>query len=430
MRPVFAWSRSWRAGLRLVPGAAVVAALSLLAAAAAVVVGLAATGPARSPTRVAIRVDCRLPAACRLAESLAVDVWSEHTGWGLPLDVVVGDDQLPRLAAAGVSWQVLVADIDAVARAEAARLRSPAAARPGDWFGEYRDYRAITSYLHQLAATAPDRAAVAGIGSTLDGRTIWALRIGGGARDATPMLIDGTQHAREWIAAMVTTCVADRLVRGYQRDPAIRAFVDHTELWVVPVANPDGYQYSWSQNRYWRKNRRDRHGVDLNRNFDLAWGGTGSSARKRSDVYRGDHPFSEPETAALRDLALSRRIALHIDFHAYGQLVLYPWGHTSTPTEDQARFAATGDRLASAIFAAHRNRYRLMRAVELYTASGIMSDWMYGRAGALSYTVELRPGRGGGFVIPPSEIEPTCDEGLAAVLALRGAPPGAAAPGD
>src|SRR5439155_9721728 len=146
--------------------------------------------------------------------------------------------------------------------------------------------------LHALAGLTPDGMTGQGVGASLDGRTIWALRIG--TPGATPMLIDGTQHAREWISAMVTTCVADRLVRDYDRDPAIRAFVDHTRLWIVPVANPDGYQYSWSTDRYWRKNRRDRFGVDLNRNFSVGFGGSGSSSSRLSPVYRGPYAFSEP----------------------------------------------------------------------------------------------------------------------------------------
>lgn len=399
------------------PGAV---ALALLAVAAAAVVGSwrASPGPL-APTRVAIRVACPEPAHCALAAAVAVDAWSERRGPGVPVDVVVPGDALPRLAAAGVTWQVLVPDIDAEARAEAARLRRPGAADRGDFFADYRDYRAITTHLHELAELAPHLASVHGIGSSVDGRTIWALRIGGRTPDATPMLVNGTQHAREWIAAMVSTCVADRLVRGYDHDPAIRDLVDHTELWVVPVVNPDGYQHTWAHDRYWRKNRRDGHGVDLNRNFGVAWGGAGSSDRKRSDVYRGAHEFSEPETTALRDLALRERVALHVDFHAYGQLVLYPWGHTASPARDRDWFAATGDRIASAIFAAHEQRYRLMSAVELYPASGTMMDWMYGEAGARSYTIELRPRGRGGFVLPPSEIRPSCDEGLAAVLALR-----------
>jgi murein tripeptide amidase MpaA len=392
-----------------------VAALGLLAAVALVGDRTAAT----SPVRVAIRVACDDPAACATAASLALDVWSEQRGSGLPLDVVVASDRLGELAARGVSWQVLVPDIDAVAAAEAARLRSPAA-RTADWSAEYHDYRAIAAHLEQLAGRAPGRAVLAAIGSSLEGRPLWALRIGGD-RDAPAMLINGTQHAREWIAAAVATCVADRLIGDYDRDPEIRAFVDHTQLWVVPVVNPDGYQYSWSTDRYWRKNLRDRHGVDLNRNFPVGFGGTGSSGSKRSEIYRGAYAFSEPESIALRDLARRERIALHIDFHAYGQMLLYPWSHTGTPAKDRDRFAAIGDRMTSAMVAAHGTPYRLTSAIEFYPAAGTMMDWMY-EAGALSYAIELRPrwpGGAPGFVLPPEQIRPTCDEGLAAVLALR-----------
>ncbi|MBI1945743.1 MAG: hypothetical protein HYS27_08605 [Deltaproteobacteria bacterium] len=395
-----------------------VAALASAFAAAATLV-LTPEAPSR---RVAIRVDCVDPAACAHAQATALDVWSEELGPGLPLDVVVRATDLEDLTTAGVAFTVLDPDIDAAARAEAERLRQPKAAGQ-DWFAEYRDYEAISTHLVELAEGAPDRASLKGIGASLDGRTLWALRIhaeGASESDqSTPMLITGTQHAREWIAAMVSTCVADRLVREYQDNEAIRRFVDTTELWVVPVVNPDGYQYSWGQDRYWRKNRRGGHGVDLNRNFSVAWGGTGSSPLKRSQVYRGDRPFSENESVALRSLAKDEGIELHIDFHAFGQLVLYPWNHSDQPTKDQARYAALGDRVASAIYGAHGTPYRLMRGVELYSAAGTLSDWMYGEAGAVSFTIELRPRGGNGFVLPPDQIRPTCDEGLAAVLALR-----------
>ncbi len=395
----------------------------LLATAGLAAGGLAVVLTRGAPTRVAIRVSCDDPAACVLAEARSVDVWSDLRGPGLPLDVVVTSDELPSLAAAGVSWQVLVADIDAVAAAETARLRSPAAAT-ADWFGEYRDYNAITAHLRELAALAPERVTLEAVGNSLENRPVWALRIGGSAADATPMMIDGTLHAREWIAAMVTTCIADRLIRDYDRDPAIRAFVDHTRLWVVPVANPDGYQYAWSTDRYWRKNRRGRHGVDLNRNFAVAFGGAGSSRNERNETYRGAYAFSEPETSALRDLAKREAIALHVDFHSYGQIVLYPWAYTDKPAKDRDRLAALGDRMTSAMVAAHQTSYRLSSGVDFYPAAGTMTDWMYGEAGAMSYTIELRPkwpGGLGGFVLPREQIRPTCDEGLAAVLALRGA---------
>jgi murein tripeptide amidase MpaA len=220
---------------------------------------------------------------------------------------------------------------------------------------------------------------------------------------------------------MTATCVADRLIRDYDRDPRVRALVDHTSLWFVPVVNPDGYQHSWSTDRYWRKNRRGTHGVDLNRNFAVAFGGDGSSSNERSEVYRGPSAFSEPESAAIRDLAQREHFAFHVDFHSYGQLVLYPWSYTAAPAKDRARFAAIGDRMALAMFAEHETRYRLMSGVDLYPASGTMMDWMYGEAGSTSYTIELRPRGGSGFVLPPSQIKPTCDEGFAAVLELGAA---------
>jgi len=358
--------------------------------------------------RVAIRVDCTVALACERAEAASLDVWSEERGPSLPLDVVVPDDALARLYA----YQIIVPDIDAAATAERERLH--AQKDPLDWFAEYHDYRAITTRLQELATLAPDRARLTPIGSSVDGRTIYAIHIGSGP---TKTLVVGTEHAREWIAAMTSTCIADRLVRDYDRDPKIRDFVDSHDLWLVPVANPDGYQYTWAGDRYWRKNRRDGHGVDLNRNFGVAWGGAGSSGIKRSEIYRGPREFSEPESAALRDLAKREGVRLYLDFHAYGQLLLYPWGYSASPTKDHSLYGALGDRMASALFASHQTRYRLIQAVELYPASGTAMDWMYGEAGALAFTIELRPKGGSGFVLPPDQIRPTCDEGLAALIA-------------
>lgn len=392
------------------------------ALALAVLGAVASHGRADKDRRVAIAIAC---GDCALVESLALDTWSDARAAGAPMAVVVRARDLRTLRGAGLAWDVIDDDIDATARAEAIRLRSEPApsalSQPADWFADYRDYRAITARLEMLAQRHPARARLQGIGSSLDGRTIWALRIGATDAAHTPMMINGTQHAREWIAAMVTTCVADRLLADYDTDPKIRAFVDRTTLWVVPVVNPDGYQYAWSTDRYWRKNRRGGFGVDLNRNWSIGWGGTGSSGFKSSQVYRGEAAFSEPESIALRDLARRERIALHLDFHSYGQLLMYPWMHTARPVDGRERYAAIGDRMASAMAAQHATRYQLIAGVELSDTGGTLTDWAHGVAGAMSFTVELRPRGRGGFVLPKEEIRPTCDEGLAAVLELRNA---------
>jgi carboxypeptidase T len=355
-----------------------------------------------------------------LVQEGARDHWSVHTELAQPeLDIVVDGDGLARLSKLGVAWELLVADIDAVAAAERERLQRPEAQRPSDWFADYHDFEAITARLEWLAAEHPDLVSLSVIGNSIEGRPLLALQLGGRDEAAVPMLINGGQHAREWIAAIVPICITERLLGGYDNDASLRAFVDGTRLWVVPVVNPDGYQYTWNADRYWRKNRRDDHGVDLNRNFSVAFGGEGSSANKRSQTYRGPHAFSEPETQALRHLVRRESIAVHIDFHAYGQLLLHPWAHTKTPSSERDRYAAIGDRMASAIFAAHGQRYEIQSGADLYPAAGTMSDWMHGEAGALSFTIELRPNGKGGFVLPPEQIRPTCDEAFAAMLELR-----------
>ena len=360
-----------------------------------------------APRHHSHRVAVRVPPS-PLVDALALDVWSEDRAPGDPIDVVVDSDDLDQLVGA----LVLVDDIDAVAAAEHARI----AARPNpDFFGEFRTNDEVTMRLRELSVLAPGRAALEQIGTSVEGRPIWALRVG---RGPTSMVISGTQHAREWIATMTSTCVADRLVREYGGDRAITELVDRSSIWIVPVVNPDGYEFAWTKQRYWRKNRRDGVGVDLNRNWSVAFGGAGSSGSKGSEVYRGPRAFSEPESAALRDLARRERVVTHIDFHSYSQLILYPWAYQKAPAKDRARFLEVGAEVEAAILAQHGLRYTLESGADLYPAAGTATDWMYGEAGALSFTIELRPKGGSGFVLPPSEIKPTCDEGLAAVLAL------------
>jgi murein tripeptide amidase MpaA len=371
--------------------------------------------------RTAVRVRPGDVGQRALVQEVALDYWSVHVAVAQPeLDIVVDQHGLARLSKLGVAHELLVPDIDAAAAAERERLQRPQSQRPADWFADYHDFEAIHARLEWLAAEHPELISLSVIGNSIEGRPLLALQLGG--RDdaaAVPMLINGGQHAREWIAAIVPICITERLLAGYDTDASLRAFVDSTRLWVVPVVNPNGYQYTWSADRYWRKNRRDDHGVDLNRNFSVAFGGEGSSANKRSQTYRGSHAFSEPETQALRHLVRRESITVHIDFHAYGQLLLYPWAHTKEPSSERDRFAAIGDHMASSMFAAHGQRYEIQAGADLYPAAGTMSDWMHGEGGALSFTIELRPNGKGGFVLPPEQIRPTCDEALAATLELR-----------
>ena len=334
------------------------------------------------------------------------------------LDVVLSPEAVAALFPLSISHEILIEDIQSQLDQESARLARASDEAP--FFSEYRNFEAILGFMDRLVAAQPELVRLEQIGGSVEGRPIRALKIAP-ASDKPRIVLNGGLHAREWIAVMVATCVADRLVHGAQSDARIKDALDRFEFVVVPILNPDGYNHSWSVDRLWRKNRRAPHGVDLNRNFAVGFGGRGSSGRKRSEIYRGPHAFSEPETLALARLLDQREVKAHIDFHSYGQLVLFPWSYTDQDAPDRARFSALADRMVTAMFVEHKVRYKMLAGNDLYLAGGTLADYSYGRKGAIAFTIELRPkmGRGGnGFILPPEQIVPTCDEGLAAVLQL------------
>ncbi len=353
--------------------------------------------------RLAIRVE---PATAARFE----DVWAEHADG---VDVVVSNVELAELARRGVHYRVIVDDVDAAAESERARLAHRASK---DWFAEYRDGAELDAFLDRLAARHPSTVKVRAAGRSHEGRAIRAIEVSRGG--AIPIVIDGGHHAREWLSVMVPACIADRLARA--EDPRVDRVLRSVRFVIAPLVNPDGYAYSWTTDRYWRKNRHG-DGVDLGRNYSVGWGGAGSSGDPRSPNYRGEYAFSEPEARALRTLFDAEHVAAHVDIHAYSQVIVYPWSHQRAEPKDAKAFAAIAERMRAAIAGTHGVAYDVRPGSTLQRgAGGTAGDWSYGERGALSFLVELRPAsaREGGFVVPPEQIVPTCDETLNAVVAL------------
>ena len=384
-------------------------------------------------------------AALALSESL----WSEGAGVG-SFDIQIRADRVPVLIEAGLEVQTRIGDLQAHAdrawsRVQAAERMLQARPRQPDrgtsphdetWFENYKQLAQIETYVAGLNAARPDLTALSVIGQSLQNRPIRAITItgpdepGNAAADRPVIIWNGCQHAREWISPMTVTYIASRLLGDYDTDPAVRSLVDSTRIVIVPVANPDGYLFSWSSQRYWRKNRRANNasdfGVDLNRNWGYEWGGDGSSSNPASDIYRGPTSFSEPETQVLRDLALSfgDGLAAHIDYHSYSQLILYPFGYAdgvAAPEPDRTFFETLSNDLSDLILSDSGAFYNPIPSWALYPASGTATDWFYGATGAKSLTFELRPSDqdvGGleGFDPPPSTILPCARENFAAAL--------------
>jgi murein tripeptide amidase MpaA len=128
-------------------------------------------------------------------------------------------------------------------------------------------------------------------------------------------------NRREWISPAAVTYVIDSIVTNWDSESQDIRSID---WYILPVMNPDGYEFTFRGDRLWRKNRR-RHtlcsGVDLNRNYGHRWGGQGSSKQPCSETFAGSRAFSEPETNAvqrfLKESAANFKASL--SFHSYGQ---------------------------------------------------------------------------------------------------------------
>ncbi|MFQ5641178.1 MAG: M14 family metallopeptidase [bacterium] len=293
--------------------------------------------------------------------------------------------------------------------------------------GLYHTYAEIQQELQDLQNSFPSIAKVFDLGKSIQKRSIWAIKISDNVaqqeEDEPEVLFIGGHHAREWISIDVPFLLAKHLLENYSADEAIRNYIDNGQIWIIPLLNPDGHQYSVTTNRLWRKNRRNNgdgsFGVDLNRNYAFQWGGPGSSGDTESEIYRGPSPFSEPESQVIRDFANQHNFLAMISYHNFSQLVLYPWGHTNAPAPDQALLNTLAQTMADSILKVHGRRYVAQQSSDLYLASGDATDWLYGETSVPSYTIELRPTSSfPGFQLPESEIQPTFEENVPAALFL------------
>ena len=200
-------------------------------------------------------------------------VLSDHPRVG-PLPVVLPERVLSELRAAGVRYQIVQRELDSAFAAERERLarqRPLYSADPATFLQDFRSGAEIDAHLDTLAALAPERVTVIDVGKSLENRPIRALRIAADSRERPAYLLIGTQHAREWVATMVSVCLADAFIRRYDTDPKIKQLQERLAIVIAPVVNPDGYEHSRTSDRLWRKNRRPGGGVDLNRNWDQGW---------------------------------------------------------------------------------------------------------------------------------------------------------------
>jgi hypothetical protein len=337
----------------------------------------------------------------------------EETVDGFVVQVVLRPNDRNKLRREGFDFEV-VRNEDGLTATQAATLQQQNGFdvwRPWDGDG------GIEQQLRDVAEQYPKLTQLHTIGTTHEGRDILALRVTSNAQNVPlgvrpAVLYQATAHAREWIATEVNRRLMLHYLENAATDQEIRNILATTELWFVPVMNPDGYQYTFDVERLWRKNLRDNDdngvidsndGVDLNRNFPEHWNydEEGSSSQTTSDTYRGPAPGSEPETAANMALFDMADFSFAISYHSFGELLLYTAGwQVQTPSADDPIYVAlTGTDADPAV-----EGYDPGPGADLYITNGEFTDWSHGARDVLAWTPELAEGCAGcGFVFPDDE---------------------------
>jgi len=266
------------------------------------------------------------------------------------------------------------------------------------------------------------------IGTTYEGRPMEAIRLSTAPGTGKPILwFDGGLHAREWVTVSTVTYIADTLLRQYGINDDVTFMLDTFDVIVLPVANVDGYDYTWNTDRMWRKTRSPNArsscmGTDPNRNWAFHWAEAGSSPLACSDSYQGPSAASEVEVQALQSYlcGLGEDLKGYINFHSYSQLWMSPWGYTDELPPDYTQQNDLSKAAVTAIKNTHGMVYDYGTISNIiYPASGSSADYVYGVCGVkYSYGAELRDTGEYGFLLPPDQIIPTGEEILAAVIAM------------
>ncbi|KAI3320406.1 hypothetical protein HD806DRAFT_506241 [Xylariaceae sp. AK1471] len=312
--------------------------------------------------------------------------------------------------------------------AEKVDASAQAAALPAfSWFTAYHPYADHLTFLKSLQAAFPSNSELITAGTSFEGRTIQGIHLwGSGGKGSKPAIYyHGNVHAREWVTSMTVEYITYQLINNYNNDTAVKAVLDNYDFYVLPIVNPDGFVYTQTTTRLWRKNRQTRSGTtavgtDINRNWPYQWTGSGSSTSPGSETYRGVAAGDTPENTGIRTygdkLAAGKGIKLYIDWHSYGQYILTPYGYsTSVKAPNQSKQDTLARNVATAIAAVHGTRFTPgPTAATLYVTNGGSNDYFTDVTPAeFAWAIELRDTGTYGFTLPANQIVAAGEESYA-----------------
>jgi len=361
-----------------------------------------------------------------LRSNTTLDFWVDPSFVARDVDIRLSSDQCEwvckQLTDRNIEYRVFIEDVQAL-------IEKQMEPSPDDFFSQYNSYADIITWIKGLP-TQSKLVTLVPLGNSYEGRELLALKITNSNATNTPAIwFDGVIHAREWITTATVIWTVNQILTDYEKgDPTVTRLVDNLEIYVLPVFNADGYSYTWTDNRMWRKTRSPNAGsscigTDPNRNWDFHWNGADSSNNPCDDTFIGSKAFSEIEVATVGEYLTKAntpniKFKGYINFHSYSQLWMSPWGYTSDLPKDYTVQNDLSAKCAATIAAAGYNtQYQYGPiSVTIYPASGSSADYTYGVSKILySYGVELRDTGEYGFLLPPDQIVPSGIETYAAL---------------
>ncbi|CAB3381395.1 Hypothetical predicted protein [Cloeon dipterum] len=334
-------------------------------------------------------------------------------------NVVILRNNLKRL---NLEPQLLIEDVGVTIEKERAEIAQIRAQEKKEGrapnLSTFLTFEEILAYIDEVSAAFPDIVTVTDIGTSTQGRPLRVIKLSNGP-GKNAIWFDSVLHAREWIGPPTALFAINELTENLANGNN-QALLNANDWYFLLVANPDGYAYTWSDDRLWRKTRSQTGGLctgtDPNRNFDQFWN-EDQNSNTCSETYPGANAFSEPEAKAIADFLLANpSITAYVSIHSYGKYILYPWGHTTELPPTVAELDRVAQEANAAIESVNGNSYTVGTAANvLYFAYGTSHDWAYAKANVpISYTIELPGGGLAGFNPPASLIAPTNAECWAA----------------
>ncbi|MCE9594620.1 MAG: hypothetical protein K8S98_10530 [Planctomycetes bacterium] len=290
---------------------------------------LAPSSFAQTLKRVAVQTPSAHDLADRLTEQ-GFDVL-EGSVKAASLELVVSDASLVELERMGFAPTVLE-----IGRpySEIQAAQSPNDVVPAGYPTGAQILASMTASANAFPAICQlvDLTVTLGMPTTVEGRHLYACKISDNVAtdedEPTALVLCGS-HCRELAVHVIGLDTITKLTTLYGSNPSITAAVDGYEIWVLPNANPDGYDYVFNVDNLWRKNRHvfgGGTGVDLNRNYNFGWtSACAGSTVVSDDTYKGPSTASEAEVKTIKALQDRERFTKVLDYHSFGSETL--WGY-------------------------------------------------------------------------------------------------------